>query len=55
MESNQSPSTMPKKDFEQEKNQEATSSAEKRRNVDYKDVQTSAAKVAKRKLAHNDL
>src|SRR5277367_3499427 len=42
---------MPKRVFEQEKNQEATSSAEKKRKVDYRDVQTSAAK---RKLAHDD-
>jgi nucleoside phosphorylase len=45
---------MPKRVFEQEKNQEATSSAEKKRKVDYRDVQTSAANVAKRKLAHDD-
>jgi len=45
---------MLKRDFEQEKNQEAISSAEKKRKVDYGDVQTSAANVAKRKLAHND-
>jgi len=32
---------MPERDFEQGKNQEATSSAEKRRKVDYRDVQTS--------------
>jgi hypothetical protein len=45
---------MPKRVFEQEKNQEATSSAEKKRKVDYGNVQISAANVAKRKLAHDD-
>jgi hypothetical protein len=42
---------MPQRDFEQEKNQKARSSAEKRRKVD---AQTSAANVAKWKLAHDD-
>jgi nucleoside phosphorylase len=45
---------MPKRDFEQEKNQEAISSTEKRRKIDYRDVQTSAANVAKRKFVYND-
>jgi nucleoside phosphorylase len=39
---------MPKRTFEQEKSQEATSSTEKRRKVDYGDVQASAAN------AHDD-
>jgi hypothetical protein len=43
-----------KEKFNQEKNQEATSSAEKRRKADYGDAQTSAANMAKRKLAHDD-
>jgi hypothetical protein len=45
---------MPKRGFEQEKNQEAISSSEKRRKVDYRDVPTLAANLAKRKLAHDD-
>ena len=44
---------MQKRHFEPEKNQEATSSA-KWRKVDYGNVQTSAAKMAKLKLAHDD-
>jgi nucleoside phosphorylase len=45
---------MPKRDFEQEKNQEATSDAEKRMKVDCENVQTQAANAIKRKLTHDD-